>query len=97
MTARTDEELEPLAKIIASAMGDNYAHAFKNKVRWIAKRGMIGGRFRDVNEPYQSDYLDAAQAAWNWISEHTPTTQDTRTALSELIASTADQYGDIEP
>jgi hypothetical protein len=28
---------------------------------------------------------------------HTPTTQDTRAALGELIASTADQYGDIEP
>jgi hypothetical protein len=54
---------EALAKIIASAMGDNYADAFKNKERWIAKRGQSGGRFRDVNEPYQSDYLDAADAA----------------------------------
>jgi hypothetical protein len=32
-----------------------------------------------------------------WCGEHTPTTQDTRAALGELIASTADQYGDIEP
>jgi len=54
---------ETLARIIASAMGDNYADAFKNKQRWIAKRGESGGRFRDVNEPYQSDYLDAADAA----------------------------------
>ena len=54
---------EALAKIIASAMGDNYADAFKNKQRWIAKRGESGGRFRDVNEPFQSDYLDAADAA----------------------------------
>ena len=54
---------ETLARIIASAMGDNYADAFKNKQRWIAKRGESGGRFRDVNEPYQSDYLDGADAA----------------------------------
>lgn len=57
------ESVEEIARIIASAMGDNYADAFKNKERWIAKRGMSGGRFRDVNEPFQSDYLDAAAAA----------------------------------
>lgn len=54
---------ERLAKTIANAMGDNYADAFKSKDRWVAKRGMSGGRFRDVNEPFQSDYLDAADAA----------------------------------
>jgi len=53
---------EAVARIIASAMGDNFADAFKNKPRWIAKRGMSGGRFRDINEPFQSDYLDAADA-----------------------------------
>ena len=30
------------------------------------------------------------------VQLHTPTTQDTRAALTELIASTADQYGDTE-
>lgn len=53
-----------VAKIIANAMGDNFADAFANKTRWIAKRGMSGGRFRDVNEPFQSDYLAAADAAF---------------------------------
>ena len=60
---------EALAKIIASAMGDNYADAFKNKERWIAKRGQSGGRFRDVNEPFQSDYLDAADAAIAFLAD----------------------------
>jgi hypothetical protein len=54
---------ERLAKTIANAMGDNFSDAFKNKARWVAKRGMSGGRFRDVNEPFQSDYLEAADAA----------------------------------
>lgn len=55
-------EVEAVARIIANALGDNFADAFKNKDRWIAKRGMSGGRFRDVNEPFQSDYLAAAEA-----------------------------------
>jgi hypothetical protein len=33
----------------------------------------------------------------DWCGEHTPTPQPTRAALDELIASTADQYGDVEP
>lgn len=53
---------DAVARIIASALGDNFADAFKNKNRWIAKRGMSGGRFREINEPFQSDYLDAADA-----------------------------------
>ena len=59
---------EALAKIIASALGDNFADAFKNKQRWIAKRGMSGGRFRDINEPFQHDYLDAADAVLAFLS-----------------------------
>ncbi len=58
----TDEQVAEVARIIANALGDNFADAFKNKARWIAKRGMSGGRFRDVNEPYQSDYIAAALA-----------------------------------
>lgn len=57
------DQIERVARVIASAMGDNFADAFKNKDRWVAKRGMSGGRFRDVNEPFQADYLDAARAA----------------------------------
>ena len=59
----TDEHAMKVAKVIAKAMGDNFSDAFKNKQRWTAKRGMSGGRFRDVNEPFQDDYIAAAQAA----------------------------------
>jgi len=55
--------VERVARTIANAMGDNFADAFKDKSRWIAKRGKSGGRFRDVNEPTQADYLAAAKAA----------------------------------
>ena len=57
------EHAMKVAKVIAKTMGDNFSDAFKNKQRWTAKRGMSGGRFRDVNEPFQDDYIAAAQAA----------------------------------
>ena len=57
------EHAMKVAKVIAKAMGDNFSDAFENKQRWTAKRGMSGGRFRDVNEPFQDDYIAAAQAA----------------------------------
>ncbi len=59
----TPEQVEAVARAIANANGDEFANAFANKSRWIAKRGMSGGRFRDCNEPFQSDYLDMARAA----------------------------------
>ena len=62
---------EQIARVIASAMGDNYADAFKNKERWVAKRGLSGGRFRDINEPMQSDYLAAADAVLAILKEQT--------------------------
>jgi len=61
-TKATSEQIEQVARIIAGAMGDNYSNAFRNKQRWVAKRGMSGGRFRDVNEPFQADYDEAAGA-----------------------------------
>lgn len=64
---------DKIARTIASALGDNFSDAFKNKQRWIAKRGMSGGRFRDINEPFQHDYLDAADAV---IALLTPTPQE---------------------
>ena len=72
MTDRTMDasEIEKLARVIANALGDNFADAFKNKERWIAKRGMSGGRFRDCNEPFQSDYLNAAEAVLAYLQEH---------------------------
>jgi hypothetical protein len=57
------EKIEAVARAIARANGDEFADAFTNKTRWNAKRGMSGGRYRDINEPFQSDYLNMASAA----------------------------------
>ena len=78
-----DDLVERVARIIANAMGDNFADAFKNKTRWIAKRGESGGRFRDVNEPMQCDYLAAAEAAIE-ATGITRLTAERDAALAEL-------------
>ncbi len=63
-TKATSEQIEQAAMLIAEAMGDNYSDAFRNKQAWVAARGMSGGRFRDVNEPFQADYDEAAGAVF---------------------------------
>lgn len=55
--------VERVARAIAAGLGDSFDSAFVNKSEWIAARGEKGGRYRDVNEPRQSDYMDAARAA----------------------------------
>lgn len=66
----TDNPLvEAVAKQIARANGDELANAFANKTRWIAKRGMSGGRFRDASEPFQEDYRNMATAALRAIED----------------------------
>ena len=60
----TQETLrEAVARIIAAELGDDFDAAFVDKAAWIDARGQSGGRFRDVNEPFQIDYLHAADAA----------------------------------
>lgn len=54
---------ESVARAIARGLGDNFDNAFTSKGEWTAARGEKGGRFRDINEPFQIDYLDAADAA----------------------------------
>jgi hypothetical protein len=61
--------VEKLARAIAIANGDNFDEAFKNKQHWVAERGESGGRYRDVNEPYQHDYIYMAQEALNALLE----------------------------
>lgn len=66
----TDNPLvEAVAKEIARANGDEFANAFANKARWVAKRGMSGGRFRDASEPFQEDYRNMASAALRAIED----------------------------
>jgi hypothetical protein len=54
--------VERVARTIAEGLGDNFDHAFVSKPEWTAARGEKGGRYRDVNEPMQPDYMDAARA-----------------------------------
>ena len=54
---------EIMARAIANETGDGFDNAFADKGEWINARGEKAGRFRDVNEPYQCDFLNAADAA----------------------------------
>jgi hypothetical protein len=55
--------VEEVARAIADGLGDNFDHAFVTKSEWNAARGEKGGRYRDINEPRQGDYTDAARSA----------------------------------
>ena len=64
------DEVEVVARSISAAHGDCFDSAFNNKREWAANRGEKGGRFRDINEPMQSDYLDMATAAIAALDRH---------------------------
>lgn len=61
--------IEAIARAIAEGQGDDFDHAHRDKPHWIETRGEAGGRYRDINEPRQPDYIDAAQAALTAITE----------------------------
>lgn len=50
-----------VARLIAATLGYEFDHAFRDKAEWIKERGEKGGRFHDVNEPYQTDFMYAAE------------------------------------
>ena len=65
----SDNDLvERVARDIADALGDNFNYAFAGKTEWITHRGETVAGFRDVNQPYKSDYMDAARAAISVIA-----------------------------
>ena len=57
------------ARQIATAMGYDYDNTFADKHAWVAARGTLRGRFRDVNEPRQNDFDDAAVAILNLVAQ----------------------------
>ena len=59
----SDDLIERVARDIADALGDNFDYAFAGKSDWITHRGETPAGFRDVNQPYRPDYIDAAIAA----------------------------------
>lgn len=61
--------IEAIARAIAEGQGDDFDHAHRSKPHWIETRGESGGRYRDINEPRQPDFIDAAQAALTAITE----------------------------
>ena len=52
-----------VARAIAEIRGDDFDLIPLNKSVWLEKQGMFQGRFRDVNEPFQCDYLEMADVA----------------------------------
>ncbi len=50
------EERAGLAKLIAHELGFSYELQHRDKPEWNKTRGEKGGRFHDVNEPYQDDF-----------------------------------------
>lgn len=60
-----EKAIEAMAHAIAQGLGDTFEHAFMSKSEWTAARGERGGRYRDINEPMQSDYMDAAAEAFD--------------------------------
>lgn len=85
---------EEVARVIASALGDDFDHAFVNKSEWNRARGEKGGRYRDINEPMQDDYLAAADAllalfspadGWRLVPDE-PTEEMARAARGMLMA-----------
>lgn len=55
--------IERVARAIAKRNGDDYDLVPLHKIDWTQHRGMFGGRYRDVNEPYRTDYDEMAEAA----------------------------------
>ena len=55
--------IERVARAIAIENGDDYGKVPKHKPHWVAHQGRFQDRFRDINEPFQSDYDGMATAA----------------------------------
>jgi hypothetical protein len=65
------EMVERVAMAIAKENGDDFDAIPKDKPDWTAQRGIFAGRSRDINEPFQCDYLGQARAAIEAMREPT--------------------------
>lgn len=54
--------VEAAAMAAAQVRGDDFDNIPKDKSEWTEQRGHFGGRFRDVNEPFQPEYVEMAEA-----------------------------------
>ena len=55
--------IQTVARAIAKTRGDDFDRVPVNKSDWTRGQGNFQGRFRDVNEPFQCDYVEMATAA----------------------------------
>jgi hypothetical protein len=59
----TTKAIEAGARAAARIQGDDFDKIPRDKPHWTAERGHFNGRFRDINEPFQSGYLEISEAA----------------------------------
>ena len=79
-----------VARLIAATLGYEFDHAFRDKAEWIKERGEKGGRFHDVNEPYQTDFMYAAEEVTKAVEAAT---------IAKVVAwlHSKDQWGPCGP
>jgi hypothetical protein len=58
-------EREELARVLAAGLGFSWENLYQDKRDWTDDRG----KRHDINTPYKSDYLDAADAILAWMKE----------------------------
>ncbi len=87
----TNPVIEAMARQIADAYGDKYDNAFMHKSHWIVERGESGGRFRDINEPFQCDYIEMAASALKALEENI-TDEMLEAGKEELFGSVEDDW-----
>ena len=58
----SERAVEAAAKAAAEINGDDFDKIPRHKSHWIEERGHFNGRWRDINEPFQSGYLEMAEA-----------------------------------
>lgn len=85
--------VERVARAIATELGADLDTAFADKTEWTNMRGTdAAGRWRDINEPFKSDYLAAARAAIEAMRE--PTIKMASQGLKEWQCAT--DTGDLD-
>lgn len=79
------EMVERVARAIATELGADLDTAFANKTEWTNMRGTdAAGRWRDINEPFKSDYLAAARAAIEAMRSQTLVYRDNGHVVHEM-------------
>ena len=66
------EMIERVARAVATELGDDFDLAFADKAAWRKSQGNKDGRYRDINEPTQADFIEVARAVLRVMREPTP-------------------------